>query len=114
AREAFDEVLIVSEPFTVAFGMNRLSDTLVIDIGAGTIDLCPITSTFPREEDQVTVPLGGDFIDETFLQLLTEPHPHARLSLNMSREIKEQFGFVHDAREQAVVPLPVDGKPKAI
>jgi rod shape-determining protein MreB len=114
AREAFDEVLIVSEPFTIAFGMNRLSDTLVIDIGAGTIDICPIMGTFPREEDQVTVPLGGDFIDETFLQLMAEEHPQVRLSINMAREIKEKFGYVHDAREQALVPLPVDGKPKAV
>jgi rod shape-determining protein MreB and related proteins len=114
AQEAFDEALIVSEPFTIAFGMNRLSDTLVIDIGAGTIDLCPITGTFPREEDQVTVPLGGDFIDETFLQMLTEAHPQARLSLNMAREIKEKFGFVHDVHEQAVVTVLVDGKPKTL
>jgi rod shape-determining protein MreB len=114
ARETFDEVLIVSEPFTIAFGMNRLTDTLVIDIGAGTIDICPITGTFPREEDQVTVPLGGDFIDETFHEMLWEAHPHARLSLNMAREIKEKFGYVHDVQEQAFVTLPVDGKPKTL
>ena len=29
----------------------------------------------------------------------------------MVREIKERFGFVHDVNEQALVQLPIDGKP---
>ena len=111
ARSAFDAVMIVSEPFTIAYGMNRLHDTLVIDIGAGTVDLCPITGTFPKEEDQVTLPVGGDFIDEHFCNQLRKTYPTAQLSLNTIREIKEKFGFVHDVNEKAVVTLPVAGKP---
>ena len=32
--------------------------------------------------------------------------------MNMVREIKEKYGFVHDVNEKAVVNLPVNGKPK--
>jgi rod shape-determining protein MreB len=112
ARTSLGAVMIVSEPFTIAYGMNRLSDTLVIDIGAGTVDLCPVYGTFPSEEDQVTVPVGGDFIDERFYDLVRKTYPEASLSLNMAREIKEKYGFVHDVNEKAVVTLPVGGKPR--
>jgi rod shape-determining protein MreB len=112
AREVFDAVMIVSEPFTIAYGMNRLSDTLVVDIGAGTIDLCPIYGAFPTPEDQVTLPIGGDFIDDQFTRRLKALYPEARLSENMAREIKEKYGFVHDVNEKAVVALPVEGKPR--
>jgi rod shape-determining protein MreB len=112
ACNAFDAVMIVSEPFAVAYGMNRLSDTLVIDIGAGTIDLCPIHGTFPSEECQVTLPLGGDFIDEQLFKLIRQKYPEAQASLNMVREIKEKYGFVHNVNEKAIVTLPAAGKPR--
>ena len=111
AKGAFDAVMIVPEPFTIAYSLNRLSDTLVVDIGAGTIDLCPIYGTFPSEEEQVTIPLGGDFIDDNFYNRMRAEYPEAQLSRNMTREIKEKFGYVHEVDEKAIVTLPVDGKP---
>ena len=111
ASDAFDAVVIAPEPFTVAYGMNALTDALVIDIGAGTIDICPLYSTYPTDEDQVTVPLGGDFVDEAFMRLMGEQFPEAELSPNIAREIKEKYGFVHDIDEKAIVKLDVKARP---
>jgi len=112
AKGTFDSAMIVSEPFTIAYGMNRLTDTLVVDIGAGTTDLCPIWGTFPREEDQVTVPVGGDAVDQYFLAGMRQFYPEVELSLNMAREIKEKYGFVHESDERALVTLSANGQPK--
>jgi len=114
AEGIFEAVAIVSEPFTIAYGMNRLSDTLVIDIGAGTIDLCPMMGTFPTDEEQVTIPLGGDSVDEEFEKRLKQKFPQAQVSRNMIRELKERHGFVNEMSEAAIVTLPVNGKPTAM
>jgi rod shape-determining protein MreB len=111
ARSAFDAVMIVPEPFTIAYGMNRLSDTLVIDIGAGTVDICPVYGTFPAEHEQITISVGGDFVDDHFLKRMQKLYPDAQLTPNMAREIKEKYGFVNDTNEKAIVSLPVRGMP---
>jgi rod shape-determining protein MreB len=47
AREVLDSVVICSEPFSVAYGLDQLHDCLVIDIGAGTTDLCRMKGSMP-------------------------------------------------------------------
>ena len=111
AAGTFDAVAIVSEPFTNAYGMNRLSDALVIDIGAGTIDICPIYGVYPSDEEQITLSVGGDAVDEEFEKRLKLKYPTAQVSRNMVRELKERHGFVNDMSDAAIVSLPVAGRP---
>src|SRR5947208_7812523 len=114
AEGAFDAVAIVSEPFTIAYGMNRLVDALVVDIGAGTIDICPIYGVYPSDEEQITLPMGGDSVDEEFETRLKAKHPNVQVSRNMIRELKERHGFVNELNDAALVNLPMNGKPTPV
>lgn len=109
AEEVFDSVLMIPEPFAVSYGVDQVRNILAVDIGAGTVDICPIFNSFPLEEDQVTIPYGGDRIDQAFCEQLAREFPDAELSVNMAREIKERFGCVHGTEKVVNVELPTKG-----
>jgi rod shape-determining protein MreB len=104
-------LMVVSEPFAIAYGMNLLNDALIIDIGAGTIDFCIMHGTIPSEEDQRTILTAGDYVDEQLYNYLIEKYPNSKFNKNMVRQFKEKFSFVRDVREEIRVELPVNGKP---
>jgi rod shape-determining protein MreB len=111
AREVVDSVMLCSEPFTVAYGQDMLDDVLVIDIGAGTTDLCRMHGTMPEDADQITINYAGDWIDNRFAESIKQKHPEAQFSILMLKEIKEKHASVHDELDPVVVNLPVKGKP---
>ena len=47
--------MIISEPFAVAYALDMIEHTLVIDIGAGTADLCRVYGTIPVLETRCTL-----------------------------------------------------------
>jgi hypothetical protein len=80
ARESVDSVMLCSEPFSVAYGQDMLDDVLVIDIGAGTTDLCRMHGTMPEESDQITNTFAGDFVDEELSKEIRKVQPEAQFT----------------------------------
>ncbi len=111
ARETVDSVMLCSEPFAVAYGLDMLDDVLVIDIGAGTTDLCRMHGTMPEETDQITLKTAGDYIDHQLSKLVTARYPQAQFTTQMIKSVKEKFSSVADEMESVLVNLPVKGKP---
>ena len=109
-----DSLMIVSEPFAVAYGLNALLHTMIIDIGAGTTDFCVMKGRYPTEEDQRTLTIAGDSIDAHLLKLVEEHYPQANVTVFMVREWKEKFSFVGEPTQRAVVTAPVKGVPTEI
>jgi rod shape-determining protein MreB and related proteins len=106
-----DSVMVVSEPFAVAYGLNALDNAMVIDIGAGTTDFCIMHGAVPSEEDQRTLLTAGDYIDHQLYGLMKERYPEADFNLNMARRFKEQHSFIGHANGAVRVEIPVKGKP---
>lgn len=105
-----ESVMMVSEPFAVAYGLEALLHALVIDIGAGTADFCVMQGRYPTEEDQKTLPNAGDSIDEQLMKLVRERHPDAQFSIHMIREWKEKHSFVGEPKARVMVSVPIKGK----
>src|SRR5690349_21052932 len=106
-----DSVMLVSEPFAVAYGTESLLHAMVIDIGAGTTDICVMEGRYPTEEDQRTLHTAGDSIDQRLFKALQEHHPQAQFSIHTVRTWKEQWSFVGSPKRRVVVTTAADGKP---
>lgn len=109
-----DGLIIVSEPFAVAYGLEALLHTLIIDIGAGTTDFCVMKGHYPTEEDQRTLTKAGDSVDDLLSKLIAERHPGIQFSQHMVRSWKEEFGFVGEQKEKVVVSAPSQGKAQKV
>jgi rod shape-determining protein MreB len=106
-----DSLLIVTEPFAVAYGLDALLHTLIIDIGAGTTDFCVMKGRYPTDEDQKTLTIAGDSVDAHLLKLIEERYPEANVTLYMVRDWKERYSFVGEVAAPVVVTAPVKGVP---
>jgi rod shape-determining protein MreB len=109
--EFVHSLLVVTEPFAVAYSLNLLNNAMVIDIGAGTTDFCIMHGSIPTEEDQKTILTAGDYIDDQLFSYMKEKYPNSTFNKNMVRQFKEQHSFVGEIPDEIHVEIPVDGKP---
>jgi len=110
ANGLVDKLLIVSEPFAVAYGLDRFDEVLVVDIGAGTADLICIKGHLPEAEDQVTLTTAGNYLDGKITEAILSRHPNVQLTPQIIKKIKEKYGYV-TVSEDVSVTLTEKGKP---
>jgi rod shape-determining protein MreB and related proteins len=106
-QQVVPTVALVPEPFAVAFGLYpEICHALIIDIGAGTTDLCHYYGAFPTADDQITIKTGGDRLDQSLLEAIETCYPECVLNLDLVRQLKEKHGSVGLANSAVVVSLP--------
>jgi rod shape-determining protein MreB len=118
----FDRILLIPEPFLAALGyrddarvgqpnyIDPVVNSLFIDIGGGTSDLCLVQGYFPTPEDQISIPFAGDAIDQLLQEDLNRIYPNNGLSHHKVREIKEAHGYVGPSRKPLDVKVIIGGK----
>ena len=111
AREVMGKALVVSEPFMVAYALGKLNRCIIIDIGAGTVDICCMKGSVPAPEDQVTTFKGGDYLDDRLEAAISRRHPGVQITRSLACRIKEEHAFVGEPERAVEVTLRVEGKP---
>ncbi len=109
AESSVDSVLVVSQPFLVAYGLGIYGFSMIADIGAGTTDICRMHGTIPGENDQRTSFKAGNFIDDMLFDLLKAKYPKAQLTKIMARQYKDKYAFIGNVNEQISVEMMIDG-----
>lgn len=121
-HSVFDKVLLIPEPFLAALGyrddsrlgqagyIDPVVNSLFIDIGGGTSDLCLVQGYFPTSEDQVSIPFAGDSVDQRMHAELSRTYPNNGLSRHKVREIKEAHSYVGPSRKPIDVKVVLGGK----
>ncbi|MED5486776.1 MAG: rod shape-determining protein [Candidatus Thermoplasmatota archaeon] len=112
AAGSVNACMIISEPFAVAYALDKIEHTLVIDIGAGTTDLCRVYGTVPTPIDQMHVNFAGDFIDGQIIAEIQKKYAGAQVTKDMARRWKEEYSFVGGAEpnDPIVVDFSIEGK----
>lgn len=113
-RGFVDGLIIVSEPFAVAYALDALLHAIVVDVGAGTTDFCVMKGRYPTEEDQRTLTNAGDWVDAQLMKLLEEKHEGISVSIHTVRDWKEASSFFGKPEKPVVVSTPIGGKPTDI
>jgi rod shape-determining protein MreB len=113
-RGLVDGLIIVSEPFAVAYGLDALLHAMVVDVGAGTTDFCVMKGRYPTEEDQRTLTNAGDWVDDQLHTLLAERHPGISVSIHTVRDWKEKHSFIGTESGPVTVSVPIAGRPSEI
>ena len=112
AAGTVNAAMIISEPFAVAYALDMIEHTLVIDIGAGTTDLCRVYGTIPSPEDQMHTEYAGDYIDRKIIEEVQSKYSGAQITKDMARRWKEQYSFVSTSTPESpvMVDFSIEGK----
>ncbi|MBI4603336.1 MAG: rod shape-determining protein [Planctomycetes bacterium] len=122
-----ERMLIVPEPFLAAMGLrddpafkrssgetDPTKHSLIVDIGAGTTDLCLVRGYFPTAEDQISFPKAGNFVDDMLYQGISRRYPDLKLTRVSITQLKEKYSFVGGYPRDAKVKVYVDGRPQVL
>ena len=121
ATRIFDRVILIPEPFLAALGSREsnansdaVANSLFVDIGAGSTDMCLIQGCYPSDDDQLSIEFAGDQVDEIVQDTILSRYPDCGITLPRCRDIKERNSFVCGSKETIMTPVMIRGNLKSL
>lgn len=125
-RGFFDEIVFFPRPYLTALGLKRMRgmkhrgdgedarDSLILDLGAGSTEICRVGKRYPSADEMSGVQFGGDHVDLIIAETLRQDCPALVPNLRNIQEWKDEFGFVGADESPVVVRVPIDGTEQSI
>jgi rod shape-determining protein MreB and related proteins len=122
----FDRVILIPEPFLAALGyrdetrlkeesyVDPVRNSLFVDIGGGTTDVCLVQGYYPTSNDQISFAFAGDKVDELFREAILKTYPDCEISALTIRSLKEQHSFLGKASSPVIINVMVGGKSRKL
>ncbi len=122
----FDKVILIPEPFLAALGsreernllkadyVDPVCNSLFVDIGAGSTDVCLVQGYYPSAEDQISFNFAGDSVDQQIQEAILARYPDSQISMSKCRDIKEKHSYVKGAQNTILAPVMIGGKIKKL
>ena len=122
----FARFLIVPEPFLAALGLrdekqleeseyvDPVKNSMIVDIGAGTTDLCNLQGFFPTAEDQMSFPKAGNDVDMKLRELIEQKYPDVKLHNVSVTRLKEDNAYVGKSTKKITMEVLIHGKPRTL
>ena len=107
AAGSVNAAMIISEPFAVAYALDMITHTLVIDIGAGTTDLCRVYGTIPGPGDQMHTGYAGDYVELMWKMLQQKEADDYVIATGESHSVRD---FVNAAAKALDMKISWEGK----
>jgi len=125
-KGVFDKIILIPEPFLAALGyrdesrlgeedyIDPVNNSLFVDIGAGSSDLCLVQGYYPQAEDQISIPYAGDAVDAELGKEILQKYPDSDLSIHSVIEIKEKHSYAGESNEDISIKKVIGGKPREL
>jgi len=124
-RGLFEQVIFLPRPYLAGLGLREhLRDdssfpsegrpALLVDLGAGSTEICRVGERYPQRSELGGVAFGGDHVDLLIRETLRQEYPAFNPGNELLRSWRENFGFVGEPGSTVVVKVPIDGVERQI
>ncbi len=128
-RGLFEEVVFLPRPYLAGLELREqlrtataaqttapsgLRPVLLVDLGAGSTEICRLGEQYPRPSEMAGVGFGGDHVVSLMQALLRQEYPSFQPSQSLVLSWLENFGFVGEPVAAVAVKVPVDGVEREI